>query len=96
MRKVKHIVVLSTIIQGKRNFIAQNISIRSDNKAVVTYTKWPEEAREFDNGKEAYAFIDRIVNPFERIIQVEQVVVDVEVRKRSLEKAMEALQEVLV
>lgn len=93
MKKMKHTVVLSTIIQGKKHFIAQNISIRShDNKTLVTYTDKPEEAHEFDSGKEAYNFKENIVNPHERIIQVDMVVVDVEARKKHLAAALEVLQ----
>lgn len=93
MKKMKHTVVLSTIIQGKKHFIAQHISIRThDNRVLVEYTQRPEEAREFDSGKEAYQFKEDIVNPHERIIQVDMVVVDVEARKKHLAAALEVLQ----
>lgn len=76
---MKTLFVLSTIILNRKNYVATQMSNRSgDNKKIVNYTPNPAQARDFGSIADAEAFIDRIVNPHERLYVAESVEVSEE------------------
>lgn len=79
--KTKSIIVIKTKILGRDNYIAHSgISKRTDGNYAVDYTTNPHIAKEFESEGKAEEFIPKIVNPFDRQLQVDTVQVDAEKR----------------
>lgn len=73
---MKTIYVLSTSIIHRKNYVATLMHNRSDNKKIVNYTTHPGRAKDFGSLEDAEKFIEKIVNPHERIFTAEAVEVD--------------------
>jgi hypothetical protein len=58
--------VLTTIINGRKNYVANLMSVRGDNKKIVNYTIDTAYAKDFGSEAAAAEFVDHIVNPHER------------------------------
>lgn len=68
--------VLTTTINGRKNFVANLMSNRADNKKIINYTPDANNAKDFGSEAAAVKFIDRIVNPHQREFTPEVVEVD--------------------
>lgn len=65
--------VLTTIINGRKNYVANLMSVRSDKKKIVNYTTDLTYAKDFGSEEAAADFIGVIVNPHERQYKPEVV-----------------------
>jgi hypothetical protein len=81
--------VLTTIINGRKNYVANLMSNRADNKKIVNYTTDIAYAKDFGSEAAAAEFVHHIVNPHER-----QYMPDViEVSEAQLQPARELAEE---
>jgi hypothetical protein len=74
--KTMEAFVLTTTINGRKNFVANQMSNRADNKKVINYTIDKNNAKDFGSEKAATLFIDKIFNPHERMFTAETIEVD--------------------
>lgn len=75
MQNAKAIITLSTIINGTKCLVAKKtFNHASSSKRIVIYTHDLKKAMTFTTGKEAYGFIDQIVNYTGRNYTVETII----------------------
>jgi hypothetical protein len=86
----KTIIVLTTLINGCKNFVAHQMTTAEGGRVyVVNYCRDASIAKEFATEAEARAFIPKIKNPHERVFAVETATINVQKRATVLNMARE-------
>ena len=63
--------VITTKIVGKKVYVVYASTPIENGKIVVTYNGLIDDALEFNTEEEANTFIDKIINPYDRVFNVE-------------------------